>query len=31
MKISVNALLGVNTGAENVDTGVSVITKDTLK
>ena len=31
MKTSVNALLGVDTGAENVDTGVSVITKDTLK
>ncbi len=31
MKTSVNALLGADTGAANVDTGVSVITKETLK
>ena len=31
VKTAVNALTGADTGAENVDTGVSVITKDTLQ
>mgnify|MGYP001401614157 CR=1 FL=1 len=31
IKTAVNALTGVDTGEENIDTGVSVITKDTLK
>lgn len=31
VKTAVNALTGADTGAENVDTGVSAITKDTLQ
>ena len=31
MKTAVNALDGKDTGDKNVDTGVSVLTKDTLK
>ncbi|MEY8351997.1 ABC transporter substrate-binding protein [Lachnospiraceae bacterium 54-53] len=31
IKTAVNALEGKDTGAENVDTGVSVLTKDTIK